>query len=409
MNTVEEAIAAYREGRFVVVLDDEDRENEGDLILAAQHATPERIAFLVRHTSGIVCVAIPSERARELDLPLMVTANTECMRTAFTVSVDLKHGTTTGISASDRAATLRALASPELAPGDLLRPGHVFPLIARPGGVLKRAGHTEAAVDLARLSGLAPAGALCEIVSEDGTQMARRAELEAFALAHDLPIITVADLIRYRRRTEKIVEHVSDAALPTSWGLFRCHAYRSLLDGIEHVAFVKGEVRGKENVLVRVQSECLTGEVFRSLRCDCGAQLDGAMRLLSREEAGVLVYLRGHEGRGIGICNKMRAYDLQDRGRDTVDANTELGLPADAREYGVGAHILSDLGVSTLRLLTNNPRKYGGLEGYGLRITERMGLLVEPCPDNVEYLRTKQERMGHLLGDLTDAISIPSR
>jgi 3,4-dihydroxy 2-butanone 4-phosphate synthase/GTP cyclohydrolase II len=407
---VEDAVAAIGRGEIVIVVDDEDRENEGDLIMAAEFATPEAIAFFVRHTSGFICAAITTERARALELDPMVANNTEVLKTAFLVSVDAKAGTTTGISAGDRAATIRALVDPTTAPHDLARPGHVMPLEARAGGVLKRAGHTEAAVDLARLAGLQPAGVLCELVDIDKTGMARVPELAEFATEHGLLMITIADLIRFRRRTEQLVRRIAEVEMPTAWGVFRCHAFESTLDGIEHLAFVYGDVTSQDHlagdgrgVLVRVHSECLTGDVFGSRRCDCGPQLAAAMQQIADEGAGVVVYLRGHEGRGIGLGHKIRAYELQEQGRDTVDANTDLGLPVDSREYGIGAQILVDLGVSRLRLLTNNPAKYGGLQGFGLEIVERVGLETKPTAENLRYLRTKQERLGHTLGGLDDA------
>jgi 3,4-dihydroxy 2-butanone 4-phosphate synthase / GTP cyclohydrolase II len=396
-SSIGDAIAAIAAGRMIVVVDDEDRENEGDLIMAAEHATPEAMGFFVRHTSGLICASITNSRADELDLPLMVERNTEAQRTAFTVTVDYRVGTTTGISAQDRSTTARALVDPDTRPDDLARPGHLHVLRARDGGVLKRAGHTESAVDLARMAGLSPAGVLCEIVTEDGMEMARRDDLESFAAAHDLPLITIADLIRYRRRTERLVRRTAEARLPTEYGEFRCLAYQSVLDGESHLAFIMGEPSGRSNVLVRVHSECLTGDVFGSRRCDCGAQLHGALRKIAEQGMGVLVYLRGHEGRGIGIAHKLQAYELQDGGLDTVDANVELGLPVDSREYGIGAQILVDLGVSTMRLMTNNPAKRGGLEGYGLHIVERVPIHVEPNEENIRYLRTKRDRLGHLI------------
>jgi 3,4-dihydroxy 2-butanone 4-phosphate synthase/GTP cyclohydrolase II len=397
--TIEDAIAEIAAGRMVVVVDDEDRENEGDLIVAAEHATPEVMAFFVRHTSGLICASITNERADELDLPLMVERNTESQRTAFTVTVDFRSGTTTGISAADRALTARALTDPKSRPGDFARPGHLHVLRARDGGVLKRAGHTEAAVDLARMAGLAPAGVLCEVVTEDGLGMARRDDLELFAQKHGLSLVTIADLIRYRRQTERLVRRTAEARLPTEFGVFRCLAYQSVIDHETHLAFVMGEPAGEPNVLVRVHSECLTGDVFGSRRCDCGAQLHAALRRIGEEGMGVVVYLRGHEGRGIGIAHKLQAYELQDGGFDTVDANVELGLPVDSREYGIGAQILVDLGITTMRLMTNNPAKRGGLEGYGLEIVERVPLRTVPHDDNVHYLRTKRDRLGHLLDD----------
>jgi 3,4-dihydroxy 2-butanone 4-phosphate synthase / GTP cyclohydrolase II len=401
---IEDAVEAIGRGEIVIVVDDEERENEGDLIMAAEFATPDAIAFFLHHTSGVICAPVTRERARELDLPLMVSDNTESMRTAFTVSVDYANGTTTGISAHDRAATIKALVDPSTRPADLLRPGHIFPLEAREGGTLKRAGHTEAALDLARMAGLYPAGVLCELVNEAKDDMARLPELEAFAEQHGLLLISIADIIRYRRQTEKLVRRITEARVPTEWGDFTCYAYESTLDGTEHLAFVRGAVQGQHNVLVRVHSECLTGDVFGSLRCDCGPQLAAAMRKVAEQGMGAVVYLRGHEGRGIGIGHKLRAYQLQDQGHDTVDANIKLGLPVDSREYGIGAQILVDLGITTMRLMTNNPSKRGGLEGFGLEITERVPLLTDPNPENVAYLRTKRERMGHLLEGLDDVL-----
>src|ERR671910_919392 len=364
---VEDAVAAVGRGEIVIVVDDEDRENEGDLIMAAEFATPDAIAFFLHHTSGVICAPVTRERARELDLPLMVAHNTESMRTAFTVSVDYRHGTTTGISAHDRAATITALVDPGTRPGDLLRPGHIFPLEAREGGVLKRAGHTEAALDLARMAGLYPAGVLCELVNEAKDDMARVPELERFAEGHGLLLISIADLIRYRRQTEKLVRRITEARIPTQWGDF-------------------------------------TGYAYGSLRCDCGSQLAAAMKQVAEEGLGAVVYLRGHEGRGIGIGHKLLAYQLQDQGHDTVDANLALGLPVDSREYGIGAQILVDLGITTMRLLTNNPAKKGGLAGFGLQITERVPLETAPNPENIAYLRTKRERMGHLIEGLDDVL-----
>jgi len=401
---VEKAIAAIGRGEIVVVVDDEDRENEGDLIMAAEFATPEKIAFFLHHTSGYICAPITSQRAKELDLPPMVATNTESMRTAFLVSIDVRHGTSTGISAHDRSATIQALVDPATRPDDLARPGHILPLEAREGGVLKRAGHTEAAVDLARMAGCYPAGVLCEIVDEKKMDMARLPELERFAEEHDLLLISIASLVRYRRQREKLVRRVSEARIPTKHGDFTCYVYESLLDGAEHTALVKGAPAGEDNVLVRVHSECLTGDVFGSLRCDCGPQLEAAMQRIADDGMGVIVYLRGHEGRGIGLGNKMRAYKLQEQGFDTVDANTELGLHVDRREYGIGAQILVDLGITTMRYLTNNPAKRGGLAGYGLEIVERVPIEIAPNPENIDYLRTKRERMGHLLEGLDDVL-----
>ena len=402
LSKVEDAIEQIRRGGMVIVVDDEVRENEGDLIMAAEDVTAESMAFFLEHTSGVFCVPLEHERAEALDLPLMVVANTEAQRTAFTVTVDYRHGTTTGISAGDRAATVRALIDPETRPTDLNRPGHIFPLRYRPGGVLKRAGHTEATVDLARLAGKFPSGVLCEIVSRDKTEMARMPELEEFAAQHNLPLISIADLIRYRRMHEKLVKRIAESTLPTEYGDFRIVVFESVLDGEQHVALVKGEISPDEETLVRVHSECLTGDTFGSLRCDCGPQLHAAMQMIEKAGSGVVVYLRGQEGRGIGLGHKIRAYALQEQGRDTVDANIELGLPVDSREYGIGAQILVDLDVRRICLMTNNPAKYGGLEGFGLDIVERVALESTPTEFNIEYLRTKRERMGHILEQLDD-------
>ncbi|HEY7105203.1 MAG TPA: bifunctional 3,4-dihydroxy-2-butanone-4-phosphate synthase/GTP cyclohydrolase II [Acidimicrobiia bacterium] len=393
---IEAAIEAIARGEMVIVVDSVDRENEGDLIIAAEMMTPEAMAFMIRHTSGVICMPVEGSRLDELRIPLMVAENTESQRTAFTVSVDAKHGTTTGISAVDRCATVHAILDEATQPEDLARPGHIFPLRYREGGVLTRAGHTEASVDLARMARLRPAGVLAEVVNDDGS-MARLPQLEAFADEHGLQIISIADLVRYRRHREKLVRRVSEARIPTDYGDFTAYVFESLLDGTEHMAFVRGEVAGKDDVLVRVHSECLTGDVFGSMRCDCGLQLDLALRLIAEEGTGVVVYLRGHEGRGIGLGHKFRAYTLQDQGLDTVEANVELGFPPDSREYGIGAQILVDLGVTTMRVMTNNPDKYGGLDGYGLEIVERVPLHVLPNHENIRYLRTKQEKLGHLL------------
>jgi len=393
---IRSAFAALTEGRFVLVADDEGRENEGDLIMAAQHATPEALAFLLRRTSGIVCVALSGARTDELQLPPMAPHNTDAMGTAFTVSVDLRAGTTTGISAADRARTIRALAEPATRAGDLRRPGHVFPLRARAGGVLERQGHTEAAVDLMQAVGLRSAGVLAEVTNDDGT-VSRRPELERLAREHDIPLIGVDDIVRYRREREPLVQWASQARLPTRHGEFTVNVYRSLHDGSEHVALVKGNVAGASAVLARVHSECLTGDLLGSARCDCGQQLDDALRRIAEEGRGVLVYLRGHEGRGIGLAQKVRAYQLQDQGRDTLEANLDLGLPADARDYAAAARILDDLEIRSLRLLTNNPRKVEGLEACGIEVVERVELPPKTGNDNLRYLRTKRDRMGHLL------------
>ncbi|MET0190929.1 MAG: bifunctional 3,4-dihydroxy-2-butanone-4-phosphate synthase/GTP cyclohydrolase II [Pseudonocardia sediminis] len=402
---IERAIADLAEGKAVVVMDDEDRENEGDLIFAASKATPELVSFTVRYTSGYICVALTESDCGRLDLPPMHHTNADSFRTAFTVTVDAKAGITTGISATDRAHTIRLLADPETGSSDLVRPGHVLPLQAREGGVLRRPGHTEAAVDLARMAGLPAAGALCEIVSEkNGGEMARGDELGVFAADHDLTLITIADLIAYRRRFEKHIERVAQARIPTDHGDFRAYGYDSLLDGIEHIAMVVGDVGTPEgdgeDVLVRVHSECLTGDVLGSLRCDCGPQLDAALEAVAKEGRGVVLYMRGHEGRGIGLLHKLQAYQLQEAGADTVDANLAMGLPADARDYGIGAQILSDLGVRSMRLLTNNPEKRAGLEGYGLTVTGRVAMPVRATPQNLRYLKTKRDRMGHDLPEL---------
>ena len=396
LDPIEDVIAAMARGEIVVIVDDEDRENEGDFIMAAEFATPEKLAFIVRYSTGVVCCPLTDERCDDLRLPLMVEQNTESQRTAFTDTVDLIEGTSTGISAADRAATLRALADPTLTYKAFARPGHIFPLRARQGGVLKRAGHTEAAVDLARLAGCQPAGIICEIQNDDGTMM-RLNDLRKFCNEHGLLLSSIAQLIEYRRHHERLVERMGEASVPTEFGSFNCVAYRSTIDGVEHLAFVKGEVSSSTPVLVRVHSECLTGDVFGSRRCDCGPQLAAAMSIVDTEGSGVIVYLRGHEGRGIGIGHKIRAYSLQDQGMDTVDANVELGLPIDSREYGIGAQILADLGVQQIRLMTNNPAKYGGLGGYGLTVVERVPLHTVPTAENESYLRTKAERMGHLM------------
>ncbi|MDX6619226.1 MAG: 3,4-dihydroxy 2-butanone 4-phosphate synthase / cyclohydrolase [Gaiellales bacterium] len=393
--SMEEAIDAIRRGGMVVVVDDEDRENEGDLIVAAERATPETLAFMVRHGSGIVCVAMERERLEQLDLPLMSDDGSEAMGTAFTLTVDARYGTTTGVSAADRARTITVLIDPHTTPDDLRRPGHVFPLRSKRGGVLERAGHTEAAVDLARLAGYQPAGVLCELVNQDGT-MSRLPDLELFAAEHDLPLLSIADLIAYRSARETLVRRVASARIPTDHGEFESIAYEDHR-GRTHVALVHGDIASAPETLVRVHSECFTGDVLGSRRCDCGEQLDRALAQIAAEGAGVVVYIRGHEGRGIGLRHKLEAYELQDRGLDTVDANLALGFEADARDYGVGAQILASLGVTRMRLLTNNPAKRAGLEGHGLVTVERVPLITTPRPENASYLSTKRDRMAHEL------------
>jgi len=397
--SIEQAVADVAAGKPVIVVDDADRENEGDLIFAAQQATPELLAFTVRHTSGFICAPMTEAECDRLELPPMHHTNQDRRGTAYTVTVDAREGISTGISAADRAHTIRTLAAPSTTAADLARPGHVVPLRARPGGVLRRAGHTEAAVDLAQLAGLRPFAALCELVNDDGTMM-RMPDLVKFAELHDLSLISIADLIAHRRRTEVCVDRVAEARIPTDHGVFRAVGYRAAFDGGEHVALVYGDLGDGHDVLVRVHSECLTGDVLGSLRCDCGPQLRAALARGAEEGRGVVLYVRGHEGRGIGLMHKLRAYQLQDQGRDTVDANLDLGLPADARDYGTGAQILADLGIKTMRLLTNNPAKRAGLEAYGLRVVGRVPLPVRPHPENVRYLRTKRDRMGHLLDGL---------
>jgi 3,4-dihydroxy 2-butanone 4-phosphate synthase/GTP cyclohydrolase II len=400
---IEQALADLAAGRPVVVVDDEDRENEGDLIFAAESATPELLAFMIRHTSGYICVALTGEDCDRLELPPAYHTNQDRRGTAYRVSVDAREGVTTGVSAADRARTIRLLADPATDPADLARPGHVVPLQAVSGGVLRRPGHTEAAVDLARLAGLRPAGALCELINDDGTMM-RLPDLERFTAEHGLTLISIADLIAYRWRTEPQVTRVAEARLPTVHGVFRAVGYRSAHDDTEHVALVFGTLGDGRDVLVRIHSECLTGDVFGSLRCDCGPQLDAALDRVAREGRGVVLYVRGHEGRGIGLVRKLQAYQLQDLGRDTVDANLDLGLPADARDYNAGAQILRDLGVRSIRLLTNNPAKRTALEDHGLTVVSREALSVPPNPENLRYLRTKRDRMGHLLDGLDDGL-----
>ncbi len=393
--SIEEALDEIRQGRMVVVVDDEDRENEGDLTMAAQFVTPDAINFMAKFGRGLICLALTEQRADRLGLYPMAQDNRSRFETAFTVSIEAREGVTTGISAADRARTIQVAIDPRTKPGDLVQPGHVFPLRAKPGGVLERSGQTEAAVDLARLAGLNPAGVICEVMNEDGT-MARVPDLIEYSRRHDIKMVTVADLIEYRRQNERLVRRVATVKLPTEWGDFLAHGYESLLDGEQHLVLVKGEVAGKENVLVRVHSECLTGDVFHSLRCDCGEQLDAAMEKIEEEGEGVLLYM-AQEGRGIGLLNKLRAYELQEAGRDTVEANVELGFAPDMRDYGIGAQILVDLGLTSIRLMTNNPRKLVGLEGYGLQVTDRVEVEVPPRVQNLRYLQAKRSKMGHIL------------
>ena len=396
-DSVETCLAEIRQGRMVIVTDDEDRENEGDLIMAADKVTAPAMGFMIRHTSGVICVPMTGDRLDALQLPLMVEHNQESHRTAFTVSVDAARGVTTGISAGDRTATVQTLVNPQAKPTDLVRPGHIFPLRYREGGVLIRAGHTEASVDLARLAGCTPAGILSEITNDDGT-MARLPELIKFKQAHGLKLCTIRDLIEYRRHREKLVAKVQEVSLPTQFGDFTLHLYRSLPDGEHHIALTYGDVRGQANVLVRMHSECLTGDIFHSQRCDCGAQLEQAMKMVAQEKCGAIVYLRGQEGRGIGLADKIHAYRLQEKqGLDTVEANEQLGFKADLRDYGVGAQILADLGLRTIRILTNNPTKVISLDGFGLQIVEQVPIRIEPTAHNRKYLETKKLKMGHKL------------
>jgi 3,4-dihydroxy 2-butanone 4-phosphate synthase/GTP cyclohydrolase II len=393
--TIEEAIEDIRQGKFVVVVDAADRENEGDLTIAAQFATPEAINFMATHGRGLICLCLTPERCDQLGLSPMTANNETPYGTAFTVSIEAREGITTGISAHDRSRTIQVAIDPSRDARELVQPGHVFPLRARPGGVLQRAGQTEAAVDLARLAGLLPAGVVCEVMNEDGT-MARVPDLVRYCERHGLKMITVADLIEYRRRTEKLVERMTSVRLPTAYGEFTAHAFREALTGRLHVALVRGDVDGADDVLVRVHSECLTGDVFHSLRCDCGEQLEQALLRIGAEERGVLLYM-SQEGRGIGLLSKLKAYELQESGLDTVEANVELGFPPDAREYGIGSQILADLGLTTIRILTNNPRKITGIEGFGLRVTEQVPIEVPPNAENRRYLETKRAKLGHRL------------
>ena len=404
LDPVERAIADIAAGKPVVVVDDEDRENEGDIIFAAAKATPELMAFTIRYSSGVICVPMPAEMLDRLEIPLMTPHNKDRLRTAYTISVDARDGVTTGISAADRAHTVRVLADSATEPWEITRPGHVFPLRCREGGVLVRRGHTEAAVDLARLAGLTPAGVLVEIVNDDGT-MKRAPQLREFADEHGLMMISIEDLVRHRRRTEHLVERVAETRLPTRHGDFTAYGYRMTVDGSEHIALVHGDVTGPDPVLTRVHSECLTGDVFGSNRCDCGPQLDEALERIVKEGCGVVVYLRGHEGRGIGLVAKLQAYQLQDGGRDTVDANLDLGLPADARHYGTATQVLRDLKVESVRLLTNNPDKVTNLEEYGVPVVERVPLTPHPNDHNLAYLMTKRDRMGHVLPDLVPELT----
>ncbi len=394
--SVEAALEAVRAGRMIIIVDDEDRENEGDLMVAAEKVTPEIVNFMARHGRGLICVPLTRERLEELHLPLMVSENTARFQTAFTVSIDAKEGVTTGISAHDRARTVLAAIDPATKPGDLARPGHIFPLQAAEGGVLSRAGQTEASVDLARMAGLTPAGVICEVMNEDGS-MARRPELEEVSRRFGLPILTIADLIRYRMNHETLVRKLEETDLPTSRGHFRLSVYEDVIRGEHHVALVKGDVGGDEPVLVRAHSQCLTGDTFGSARCDCGEQLRLSMEMIEKEGRGVVLYIMNHEGRGIGLANKIRAYAMQDKGADTVEANRKLGFKPDQRDYGIGAQILVALGIRRLRLITNNPRKFVGLAGYGLEIVERVPLEVPPNACNLRYLKTKKEKMGHIL------------